>query len=306
MDIPATSVDGYEQDFLIVRPTSLKYEDIKGQKKISWKKKTLAKGVIESHNKNHSVGKIWEFVDKKSIIKEGDWIVINRVKTGEDSVVFKRHNIKNRRKAGSIRLLAEVIQVAADETGESESLFNIGAALELYFPQGYILLGEASRNINGGDESISNNNFTIAGGYSFTPRLFDYLSLLDFFAGYRIVNYDLERLQVLGVQSLSFKGPYVGARVEVPFYKKVSAIAGLNLYPFDNVKNDEPAKLFGEAQSSRAIELNIVAKYRLTKSSQIFLDYKKSFYKSKFDNGPEEISVNINSDLIRAGFSLDF
>ena len=214
MDIPATSVDGYEQDFLIVRPTSLKYEDIKGQKKISWKKKTLAKGVIESHNKNHSVGKIWEFVDKKSIIKEGDWIVINRVKTDKDSVVFKRHNIKNRRKAGSIRLLAEVIQVAADETGESESLFNIGAALELYFPQGYILLGEASRNINGGDESISNNNFTIAGGYSFTPRLFDYLSLLDFFAGYRIVNYDLERLQVLGVQSLSFKGPYVGARVE--------------------------------------------------------------------------------------------
>jgi len=214
--------------------------------------------------------------------------------------------IKNRRKAGSVRFIAEVAQIEASSTGESESLFNAGIGVDFYFPQGFILIGEASRNFSGSDESISNNNFTIAGGYSFTPRLFKYFSLVDAYLGYRIVNYDLEGLELLGVKSLAYKGPYIGARVEVPFYRKFSALVGLNIYPFDKVKNDDPQKLFGEADASRAVELNLVAKYRIIKEGQIFLDYKKIIYKSNFNNDVEDVSVNINSDLIRVGFALDF
>ena len=305
IDIPASSVDGYEQDFLIVRPTSLKYEEIKGEKKISWKKKVIAKGVIDSHNENHSVGKVWEFVDKNSIIQEGDWIVINQVKVDKDTVVFKKHNIKSRRKAGNIKFIAEIVKIS-EENGRGESLFNAGVGVDLYLPKGYLILGEAARNFSSSDGSISNNNFSIAGGYSFTPRLLNYFSLIDAYIGYRIVNYNLEELRIVGIKSLGFKGPFIGSRVEVPIYNKISLIGGLNLFPFDSVKNDEPQKLFGEADSSRAFELNLIAKYRLTKTSQLFVDYKKVFFKSTFENPSEEINVNIDSDLIRAGFSLDF
>lgn len=303
IDIPAGLVEGTKQEFKITRPLSLIYEDLNGNRKVTWKTKTIAYGTIDSIKKNHSIGTVFKFADKKSKIREGDWVFIDELnfQIKKDIYLIKKHNVKGSRNIGAAKLSTEITNVAAESN--SETILGIGLGLDLYLPFGLVFFGEAVRNLSGGDQSISNNNFSAAIGYSFTPRLYDYFALVDLFVGQRIVNYDLEGLDARGIGDLKYSGLFLGVRTEIPIYKKFSLLAQANYHPSDTVDNTD--SLLGDVEESTGLDLLFTGIYKLKDKHRLYFEYHNKSYNSLYD-GVDKSRIKIQSNLIKLGYGIEF
>lgn len=303
IDIPSGLVEGTKQEFKIIRPLSLIYEDLKGNRKVTWKTKTIAYGTIDSIRKNHSIGTVFKFVDKQSRIREGDWVFIEDLdfQIKKDIYLIKKHNVKSTRNIGEAKLSTEFTSVSTE--GNSETIFGVGLGLDFYLPFGLVLTGEAVRNLSGGDQSISNNNFMAAVGYSFTPRVYDYFALVDLLVGQRIVNYNLSGLEEKGIGDLKYSGYFLGIRTEVPIYKKFSIEGQLNYQPADDVDNSNT--LFGKVAESTGLDVLLTGIYKLDKEKKIYFEFHNKTYSSVYD-GVDKVNLKIQSNLIKIGYGLSF
>jgi hypothetical protein len=303
IDVPAGLVDGSQQEFKVIRPVSLRYEDVLGNRKVKWNTETVAYGVINKIEKFHSIGNIFKYVDRKSEVREGDWISIEdldyNIKT--DNLLYKKHNIKNDRNIGSAHVTTEVTSVKAG--GSSEAIYGFGVGLDFYLPFGLIFTGESVRNISGGDSSISNNNFMFSLGYSFTPRLYDFLSLIDVFVGKKIVNYNISGLGGTGIGDLKYSGFFVSTRVEVPIYEKFSLLGEFSLSPSDSVTNTNT--LFGNVASSKSYGFTVTGKYKFENGHSLNADFSHTTYNSTYD-GVDGVTVNLGSNLVKLTYAIDF
>ncbi len=304
IDIPAGLVEGTKQEFKIIRPISLVYEELKNNRKITWKTKTIAYGTVDAIRKNHSIGTVFKFKNKKSKIREGDWVFIEDIsfQVKKDTYLIKRHNVKTDRNIGSAKVSTEFTRIETESN--EETIAGVAAALDLYLPFGLIIAGEVVRNFSGGDQSISNNNINIALGYSFTPRIYDYFAVIDTFIGHRIVNYNIADLDERGIGDLKYSGIFFGVKSEVPIYKEFSLEAQVNFSPSDNLENSN--NLFREVKSSNGFDILLAAKYKLNKTRKVFLEFHNKNYNTTFDDGASEIKVNIRSNLIKLGYGISF
>lgn len=302
IDIPAGLVEGTKQEFSIKRPISLVYEELNGNRNVTWKTKTIAYGTVDSIRKNHSIGTVFKFANKESKIREGDWVYIEDLdfQIKKDIYLIKKHNVKSERNIGAAKLSTEFTSVAAG--GNTETIFGVGLGLDFYLPFGFLLTGEAVRNLSGGDQSISNNNFKYALGYSFTPRIYDYFALVDIFVGQRIVNYDLEGLDARGIGDLKYDGYFAGVRTEVPIYKKFSLEGQFNYAPSDEVENSNT--LFGNVEKSNGFELLLTGIYKLKKDHRLYVEYHNKQYDTTYE--VDGTTVSIQSNLIKVGYGITF
>lgn len=304
IDIPAGLVEGTKQEFKIIRPLSLVYEELKNNRQVTWKTKTIAYGTIDAIRKNHSIGTVFKFENKRSKIREGDWVFIEDLsfQVKKDTYLIKKHNVKSDRNIGNIKVSTEFTRIETENN--EETIAGLAAALDLYLPFGLVLAGEVVRNFSGGDQSISNNNINIALGYSFTPRIYDYFAVIDTFIGNRIVNYNLARLDETGIGDLKYSGIFFGVRSEIPIYKKFSLEGQLNFNPADTLENTNDN--FGEFQKSNGLDIMLAGKYRLNKTNKIYLEFHTKNYNTTYDDGNSEINLRIRSNLIKIGYGISF
>jgi hypothetical protein len=305
IDIPSGLVEGSKKEFKVFRPKSFRYEDVGGNRKLTWKKDVIAYGEILRVKKLHSIGNIFKFEDKNNKVREGDWIFIEDLDFNikEEWYLQKIHNLKNERGIGRAKVSTEVTRVATK--GNSETIIGVGLAFDLYLPAGFLFSGEVVRNISGGDQSISNNNLTAALGYSFTPRLYsDYFSFVDLYLGYRTLNYQIANFDELGIGDLKYSGLFLGAKVEVPIYKKFSLQFQANYIPIDEVENSND--LFGSAETSQAFDALITGKYKYDDSSRLFVEFHQRIHSSNFKSKTDDVNLSLTASMIKLGYGLDF
>lgn len=303
IDIPSGLVEGTKQEFKVIRPISLRYEEVLGNRKITWKNKTIAYGSIKSINKRHSIGEIFKFADANAKVKEGDWIFIEDLsfQVKEDTYIIKKHNLKNSRNIGKAKITTEFTNIAT--AGDSATIYGLGVGLDFYLPYGMLFTAEGVKNIAGGDQSISNNNFTAAIGYSFTPRLYEYLTFVDLYLGTRTVNYALDSLNAKGIGDLKYSGFFAAVRTEIPLYKKFSLQAEFNYAPFDTVSNSN--SLYGEIDESFAYGIKVIGKYKLSPTKRLYAEYHQTTYGSTYD-GVDKVDVTLKANLIKFSYGVDF
>jgi len=303
IDIPAGLVDGSEHEFKVIRPISLRYEEVLGNRKVKWNTETIAYGAINRIEKYHSIGNIFKYANKNTKVKEGDWILIEGLEYNikKDDLLYNKHNLKSKRNIGSGRVTTEITNIKAG--GKSESIYGFGVALDFYLPYGLIFTGESVRNLSGSDSSISNNNFMFSLGYSFTPRLYEYLSLVDVYIGKKIVNYDISSMGAFGIGDLKYSGFFLGATGEVPIYKSFSLLGTFNFSPSDSVENTD--KVFGDVASSKSFALKLSGKYQFDNGHALIVNYSKMKFKSTYD-GVDGVESTLNSDLIKISYGIDF
>jgi hypothetical protein len=303
IDIPSGLVEGSKKEFKIIRPISFRYEDIGRNRKLTWKKEVIAYGKILRVKKLHSIGTIFKLKNPENKVKEGDWVYIQDLdyNVKEQWYLKKIYNLKKDRGIGRAKISTEFSSVSTKSN--SKNILGLGLGFDFFLPSGFIFSGEATRNVNGGDQSISNNSLTAAVGYSFTPRFFsDYFSFIDLYLGYRSVNYQVGNLEGRGIGDLKFAGMYIGSRTDIPIYKKFSIQLQANYVPSDKVVNDN--ELFGDAKRSFGVDGFIIGKYKLNKTSRLFVEYHQKFYDTVYE--VDDVNLTINASLIKLGYGVDF
>ncbi len=227
---------GNTQHYEIYRPLGLKIESFEDIYKVTWEKEKLGNGTIRDKKGNSAIAYVRN-TEPNAKIRKGDWITFtDDYFLGEDDANFIKHNINIKRDVGKVHIALEASQLTGDSEDNTANLFGADLGIDYYLPYSIIGIFSFKRIAGSGDFSSSASFFDGALGYAIKPP-FKFFSYIDGFIGYKSSKYDLTELNLTGVGELSFSGPYLGARMEVPIYKKLSILGSFKISPFDSADN---------------------------------------------------------------------
>lgn len=302
MDIPKSMTENSDQYFAIYRPVSVRVETVNGQKVVSWRKEKVASGEIDRVYNLHSKGILRDLVPGQTV-KIGDWVqLVNFNELGiKKGDYFSKHNLKNKRKTGRFKLATEFYAIGSSRDTETVNQTGLNIGLDYYLPYGLLGIFEATRIFGSSDNSISNNQFAGAIGYSHSPRWLPFFSLIDYYVGYRVTNYSFGGFNIF-MDAIKYSGPYLGAKVEFPVYRKFDLQAEVNFSPLDSSSTEN--SLIGAPRKSTALGFKLLGKFKFWKDLSVMSEFHFFKYSSVMDL--DDINLTVNAKIIRLGLVWDF
>ncbi len=280
LQIGAEQDIGNTQHYEIYRPESIKIESFEDIYKVTWEKTKLGNGTIRDKKGNSAIAYVRN-TEPGAKIRKGDWVTFtDDYFLGKDDSGFIQHNIDIKREVGKIHIALEASSLSGDNDNTS-NLFGADIGIDYYLPYSIIGIFSFKRIAGSGDFSSSASFFDGALGYAVKPPI-KVFSYIDGFVGFKQSKYDVSELGLTGVGEVSFSGPYLGARMEVPIYKKFSLLGTFKISPFDTASN---SGALGDPDSASGYSFELKPQFLLNKKWGLFTSLTYHTHTFEYDIG---------------------
>ena len=306
------------RQFVIVRSVKRKVDYNKLNEEVREKKKVLkeiAYGVITDIKSGFFTGNILKINDNEKI-NTSDMVIFKifdkNIANKNKDYKYRLHDLGNYREYGKVALYGSLLKIEGD--GSSANFTGGSVMADIFLPSSLLLMLEFSKKVgqSSGDtpsesnvsgSSLDENSYKVLLGYSTMPASFQYISYADIYGGWSVDQNYLSGLGIVGVGDVSFEGLVVGARLEHPIYKNLSALTGFE-YNLNHIYNEKVTSL-GRAKSTSGYILQVGMRYRF-KNSGLCIEslYRRKTNTADFVNS--NIKLNISSSHFMFGVSKFF
>jgi hypothetical protein len=152
------------------------------------------------------------------------------------------------------------------------------------------------------DVSTHFGSFKLLGGYKYLPIGFFYGPQVDLFAGYANNSYDVNSSRTDGLGKANISGMLLGFGANIPINREYRFFTNANFIPFPTFGDSDG--VYGSAQSTSALELEVGVKYQYTLRMTLDASFEARSAKAKFGGAVRDVSYRDN--MFKFGASFNF